>query len=294
MPDSRIVSGVSGDVRSAVEAEVEGAPYARRLGLALDAARPDGLRLTLPFQTENTNPGDVLHGGVAASVSAIGARAVARSAFESATAPLGVGQIQIAYLAAAKGETVVAEARLLRRGKTLCFVSVTTATEDGKPIAEALATVVLRPDAPAERAFPVAGDDGAADPGPMGPHVVKTPFMSRLGLRIENMQGGRSRIVLPATPENGDAQGRVHDGALLALLDTTGAMASWAETGPGAYRASTPSLQAQIVAPVPPGDLVAYGRLVQREGDCFWADVEVAGGGGEGVARGTVLYRIVP
>ena len=40
--------------------------------------------------------------------------------------------------------------------------------------------------------------------------------------------------------------------------------------------------------------LVAYGHVVQRDGDGFWSDVEVAGqGDGRVVARGTVLYRIV-
>ena len=86
----------------------------------------------------------------------------------------------------------------------------------------------------------------------------------------------------------------MHEGAVLALLDTTGAMAAWAETGPGPYKASTPALQAQILTTPPKQDLVAYGRVVQRDADGFWSDVEVAGqGDGRVVARGTVLYRIV-
>ena len=57
---------------------------------------------------------------------------------------------------------------------------------------------------------------------------------------------------------------------MLALLDTTGAMASWAETGPGPFKASTPSLQAQILSPPVEQDLVGYGWLVQRDGDVFY------------------------
>ena len=80
----------------------------------------------------------------------------------------------------------------------------------------------------------------------------------------------------------------------LALLDTTGAMASWAECGPGAYKASTTSMQMQVVAPPPKGDLVAYGRCVQRDNEVYWSDVEVADqASGQIAARGTVLYRIV-
>jgi acyl-coenzyme A thioesterase PaaI-like protein len=107
------------------------------------------------------------------------------------------------------------------------------------------------------------------------------------------MVDARSRIVLPDLPANRDRDGGVHEGALLALLDTTGAMAAWATTGPGPYKASTPSLQAGILSPVPAGDLCAFGRLVQRDGDAFWTAVEVADATGARIALGHVLYRIV-
>jgi uncharacterized protein (TIGR00369 family) len=124
--------------------------------------------------------------------------------------------------------------------------------------------------------------------------MARLPFMAARGIRVEHMAGGRSRVVMPISEANRDGSGGHHEGAVLALLDTTGAMASWAETGPGPFKASTPALQAQILAPAPDADLVAYGRLVQRDADAFWADVEVADAArGRVCARGTVLYRIV-
>jgi len=281
---------MSEDVRTWVERS----PYTQRLGLKLDRLDEESARLVLPFREENTNPGNVLHGGVVASLAAAGARTVTQAVLGAEAAPFHAAQIQVSYLAAAREEAVVAEARLLRRGKTLCFVEADVATEAGKPIAHASATVCGRSGGPAAALVAAEGDDGAADPGPMGPHVVKTPFMARLGLRVEHMMDSRSRIVLPGEARNTDLAGGVHEGALLALLDTAGAMASWATTGPGRYKASTPSLQAQLLAPPPPGDLVAYGQLLQRDGDVFWSAVEVAGADGRCVARGTVLYRIVP
>ena len=276
-----------------VREAIEGSPYARRLGVKLDRLGEDSARLVLPFQDENTNPGGVLHGGVAASLSALGATAVAHAVLGGEALPLHVAQIQVSYLAAAKREPVAAEARLLRRGKTLCFVAVEVATEEGKPIAQASATVRGRfGEAPASRE-PVPTTRDAGDPGPLGPHVVKTPFMARLGLRVEHMMDARSRLVLPGAPENTDGAGGIHPGALLALLDTTGAMAAWATTGPGPFKASTPSLQARVLAPPPPGDLVAHGRLVARDGDLFWTQVDVAASDGGRVAEGSVLYRIV-
>ena len=71
-------------------------------------------------------------------------------------------------------------------------------------------------------------------------------------------------------------------------------MASWAESGPGKYKASTASMQIQILGPAPKGDLVAYGRCIQNDNEIYWSDVEVASAAdGQVNARGTVLYRIV-
>jgi acyl-coenzyme A thioesterase PaaI-like protein len=81
---------------------------------------------------------------------------------------------------------------------------------------------------------------------------------------------------------------------VLALLDTTGAMAAWGAVGPGRFKASSAAIQAQILGPVAGEDLVGYGRVVQRDGELFWADVEIAAAaGGHLQARGTVVYRIV-
>jgi uncharacterized protein (TIGR00369 family) len=273
---------------------LEDSPYGRSLGWKLERLDAGSARLLLPFQEGNTNPGSVLHGGVAASLAAAGAHAVAQAVLGPQGAPFHLAQIQVSYLAAAKSEPVVAEARLLRGGKALCFVEVDVASAGGKPIAHASATVRGRFGAAPGALAAAERDEGGSDPGPLGPHVVKTPFMSRLGLRVEHMKDSRSRIVLPGLASNTELGGGIHEGALLALLDTTGAMAAWATTGPGRFKASTASLQAQIPAPPPAGDLVAFGRLLERDGDTFWTGVEVADVGGRCVARGSVLYRIVP
>jgi len=273
---------------------VEASPYTAALGMQLVSIAPEHATIALPFREANTNPGGALHGGCAASLASVGAQCVTRAALDPDTGPWHTASLQVSYLAAAIGEDVRAEARLLRRGKDMCFVETDVATADGKSIAHATALVRGRQGAGEASLYRAAGDDGGADPGPMGPHVVKAPYMAARGFVIEHMQVGRSRVVLPAREANADAAGGVHEGAVLALLDTTGAMAAWAETGPGPYKASTPSLQAQILAPAPAEDLVAYGRVVQRDGALFWADAEVAvRRDGRVVARGTVIYRIV-
>jgi uncharacterized protein (TIGR00369 family) len=278
------------DVRS----WIEDSPYSRFLGVQLEHFDGEGARLVLPYDDRNSNPGKALHGGCAASLGAIGGQALARAALGPDSGPWHTAQMQVSYLAAAIDEPVVAEARLLRRGKEICFVGVDVATAEGKPIASITTTVRGRFGAKPEATFRSTGDHGEADPGAMGPHIGKVPFIGNRGIAVEHMTGGTSRLVMPFQDSNGDASGGVHEGAVLALLDTTGAMASWAESGPGRYKASTPSIQVQILAPTPKTDLVAYGRCVQRDREIFWADVEVASAAdGHVTARGTVLYRIV-
>jgi uncharacterized protein (TIGR00369 family) len=273
---------------------VDASPYARQLGAELRELSGDRVRIALPFSERNANPGRALHGGCAASLAALGAQAVTRAALGPESGPWHLAELQVSYLAAAIGEDVRAEATLLRRGKALCFAEVDVATSAGKSIAHATAAVRARFAAPPATLPRAQGDDGAADPGRMGPHIEKLPFLEACGVRVEHMAGGRSRLTLPAAGANADADGGIAEGAVLALLDTTGAMAAWAETGPGNFQASTPALQAQLLAPPPAEDLVAFGRVVHRDGEIFWSDVEVAVAADlRLVARGTVLYRIV-
>jgi uncharacterized protein (TIGR00369 family) len=273
---------------------VEQSPYTRGLGVRLEEMDGAGARLHLPFAEANTNPGQVLHGGVAASLCAIGGQVVARARLGEASGPWHSAGLQVNYLAAAKAQDVVAVARLLREGKEVCFVEVDVATEDGKPIAHATAIVRARFGADPAELPASAGDHGGCDPGSMGPHIGRIPFMAGRGIVVEHMSGATSRLVMPLRDANADEAGGVHEGALLALLDTTGAMASWAVTGPGPFRASTPAMQAQVLAPTPAGDLVAYGRNAARDGGFFWSDAEVVrASDARVVARGTVVYRIL-
>jgi len=276
---------------------VEESPYSRFLGVDLDRLDESSARLVLPYQDANSNPGKALHGGCAASLGAIGGQILARAALGAESGPWHTAQMQVVYLAAAIGEEVIAEVKLLRRGKRLCFVRVEVQTGAGKPIASITTTVRGRFAATPAETFLTAGDpieEGQADPGPMGPHIGKVPFIGNRGISVEHMVGGRSRLVMPKSDANADLAGGVHEGAVLALLDTTGAMAAWAESGPGPYKASTTAMQLQNLGPATAADLVAYGRCVQRDGDTCWSDVEVAdASNGQVTARGTVLYRIL-
>lgn len=271
-------------------------PYLAELGVTVETTEPGFCRLRVPFKESNSNPGGVLHGGVAASVIDIGGLAVAEAALDAGAAPLHTTAIQISYLSAAIGVPIVAEARMLKQGRELCFVETKVTLEDGKPVAAGVSTVRGRFGQAPVRPVPSAGDDGTAGPGPMGENLAKrVPFIGRLGMQVENMSGGRARIAMPYQEFMADGAGGIHEGPILALLDTTGAMAAWAETGPGAYKASTVGIQAQFVDEAPAGgDLIAYGRLMHHDREIFWCDIEVARrDDGRVIARGSEVYRIV-
>ncbi len=275
---------------------VEQSAYARTLGVQAESITDKEAVLWLPFREGNSNPGGALHGGVYASLSIIGAHATARTALGEEIGPFHTVGVQINYLSAAINEGVTAHARLLKRGKELAFVEVTCTSEAGKDVAHASLMVRGRKgadtiDGPVCQSA-VAGDE----PGEMGPAITEmVPFIHERGIVIEHMAAGESRLLMPWIDNHGDAvSGGTHEGAALALLDTAGAMAGWAQVGPGPYKASTPTMQAQILAAPPRQDLIAYAKVAYQDNEILYSDVEVAGVDDQKVyARGCIPYRIV-
>jgi uncharacterized protein (TIGR00369 family) len=275
---------------------VEQSAYASTLGVEAAAISDSDAVLHLPFREGNSNPGGALHGGVYASLSIIGAHATARTALGADIGPFHTVAMQINYLSAAINEGVTATARLLKRGKELAFVEVTCTSEAGKDVAQA--NLMIRGRKGAEALIgplctsAVAGDE----PGEMGPAITDfVPFIKERGIVIEHMAAGEARLLMPWIDSHGDnSSGGTHEGAALALLDTAGAMAGWAQVGAGPYKASTPTMQAQVLVAPPAQDLIAYARVAYQDNEILYSDVEVAGKDDQRVyARGCIPYRIV-
>jgi uncharacterized protein (TIGR00369 family) len=272
---------------------VERSPYSRALGVELVESNEENCRLVLPYREENSNPGGVLHGGCAASLGLIGGHVVAHRALGEAAGTLQTASSHVSYLSAAIGEDVIATTVLTRKGKAASFAETSVTTRDGTPVSQ-VSTVLTRrsdDDAPALR-FATSRDEGA-DPGPLGAFVGTMPFTAARRMSVEHMAEGRSRLVMSLADANADLGGSFHEGALLALVDTTGAMAAWAVTGPGPFRASTVAIQSCMLTTARGDRLVGRGHVVHRAGELFWAAVEVADAGSERIAAtGTVVYRI--
>jgi uncharacterized protein (TIGR00369 family) len=265
--------------------------YADGLGVRVERAGDGAVRLHVPFRDANANPGGALHGGVAASLVAIGGA-------EAAGGQGAVVDATVHYLAAAIEEDVVADARVLRRGKELAFVAVDVATGAGKAIASGLVVWRGGDDGPADRQRLATAAATAASEARLPSFVrffTAAPFMSRLGIAARDVGDGTARAGLPWQAANAGATGALHPGAVAALVDTTGALASWSLVPlDPRNKASTPALHVAWHAAVRDEGVTASATVVRRTDELFQSTVAVHGDvSGRLVATGTVTYRIV-
>jgi len=281
-------------------ARVSGMPYCVRLGVVVERIALDRVRVRVPYKDENSNPGRALHGGVAAStIDIAGVLAAATGHVDGERFDAGTLDLTVDYLAAAIGEDIVAEAEVLRRGKELVYGDVAIRNDEGKWIARGLVTHRTLPKPPAvdparhllSRADAIA--EGGEVPK-LARAIVSVPFMASLGLAITHMHDGRAVVRMSRTREKTDGSGAIHEGALAALLDTTGAMASWSLAGLDLrYKASTVGIHVSFHAPAIE-DVVAEARTWRRNDEIFLNQVTVSGAESRRVvATGAVTYRIV-
>ncbi len=291
-----------------LRARFDGASYHRDVGMAVEHLGEGSVGVRVPFRKENSNPGDALHGGVYASVIGAAAELAAWSVIEPAPGfETGTLDLDVRYLAAAIGCDIVAGARVLRRGKELVHVEVDVTTSgvagvEAKPVAKGL--VLYRvfdpssaPGAADRRVSMTARPDDIADGDVIehGEMLVSTEFMARRGMRVRRMSEGRATLEMAGAEHNTDHDGRTHEGALAALIDSTGAMACWSVTGLDlTYKASTAGLYVSYHEPLRGEPALAGARLLRRNNEMFASEVIVCGADtGTVAATGSVTYRIV-
>src|SRR5579863_8320771 len=148
-------------------------PYCQFLGIARTTVEPGLARLELPFRDEVSNPGRQVHGGVVSSMLGIAGRVAALSQTEIES-PYSASTIElnVTYLSSAVGEDIVAEGKVLRRGKELSHVRTEVANREGKPLGVAM--VIFRTVAGSEAMPPPVERPPAAD------HELP-PFAKSLG-----------------------------------------------------------------------------------------------------------------
>lgn len=129
-----------------IAAFLEHSKFVRHLNVQLRVIEDDRALLALPFAEEVVTIGDVVHGGAVSALIDTAAMAAAWSAISyEGEPPKGttVG-LTVDFLAAARAQELLADARVLRRGSTLCFCEVkVNGADDGTLVATGLVTYKL-------------------------------------------------------------------------------------------------------------------------------------------------------
>lgn len=118
-------------------------PFVQHLGLTTEALGEGRARLSMPLPGHFTNSLGTAHGGVIMSLLDVALCTAARTLH-----PESVGVITIdlstSFIGGGKGAKLLAEARVLKDGRSLIFVEGEAMNEDGSLVAKAIATVRVR------------------------------------------------------------------------------------------------------------------------------------------------------
>ncbi len=120
---------------------IVGSPFGTLVGVEPEAIERDRVRLRLRFRPEVTTVGDVVHGGAIASLVDVAATAAVWSGADLERSQRGttVG-FALNFLAAGRGQDLVATAAVIQRGRSICVCEVDVRGTDGNPVARALVT----------------------------------------------------------------------------------------------------------------------------------------------------------
>ena len=129
---------------AAIEQSIVRSPFGSRLGATTEQAEADRVVVRLPWREDNVTVGDTVHGGAIASLIDIAATGAAWSGVDDPAGYRGttIG-LSISFLAAARATDLVAEARVRRRGKSVCFCDVSVRSDAGDEVASAQVTYKL-------------------------------------------------------------------------------------------------------------------------------------------------------
>jgi uncharacterized protein (TIGR00369 family) len=113
------------DFERIVHGAIGASPYGSKLGVAVEEVAADRVRMRLPWKPEHVTVGDMVHGGAIASLVDIAATGAAWATPDLAPGTRGttIG-FSISYLSAARACDLVADARVVQRGRSIVVIEV--------------------------------------------------------------------------------------------------------------------------------------------------------------------------
>jgi uncharacterized protein (TIGR00369 family) len=118
-------------------------PFSTLVGLQVEEVRQDYCRMRLPFRPELRTSGEVIHGGAIATLIDTAAVAAVWSDVDPRVTRGATASLTVNYLAAAQGVALIAEARVIRRGRSVAFVDVDVFSPTDERIAKGVVTYKL-------------------------------------------------------------------------------------------------------------------------------------------------------
>jgi uncharacterized protein (TIGR00369 family) len=271
--------------------------FAEWLGVTISEVAHDRAVLVLPYRPEHMNAIGVLNGGASASLVTMAGTLAAWTGVDLDADPqLSCVDLSVQYLAPAAEEDVVAEARVLRRGRGLVFLDVALRSPAGKPICQGLLSYQTSDYAgqtPRLRAQHVP----LPAPTPLTPptaHRLFRGYVRKLDITPLHQSPGRVRLHMPCTAMHVDERGQLHAGALASLVDIAAVTASWSlvPRREGA-RGSTIGMQVSYPSGAAAA-VVADAHVQQRSEELLFSTVHVTTAvSGQLVALGQVSYRLL-
>jgi uncharacterized protein (TIGR00369 family) len=127
----------------------------------------------------------------------------------------------------------------------------------------------------------------------MAQFLPQSPFVAKLGIVAEILDGDEVRLRMPWDPTNVTLGDMVHGGAIAALADVTVMAAAWAGVQAAeSLRGVTTSMAMQYLSPARATDLVGVGRVLRRGKTLVNCDVDVVTPEGEAVAKAIATYKV--
>jgi len=127
-------------------------PLAEKLGITSIEGADGTARVEMPYDATNTTTSDIVHGGAILSLADVAATASIWSTVEDPARYRGLTiDLSLSFIAAARSRDLVANARVIKRGRSICYSEVEVETSDGEIVAKAkVAYKLSKIESPAE------------------------------------------------------------------------------------------------------------------------------------------------
>lgn len=118
-------------------------PFVQHLGLTTESLGEGTARLSMPLPEHFTNSLGTAHGGVIMSLLDVALCTAARTLHPDSIGVITI-DLSTSFIGGGKGSKLVAEARVLKNGRSLIFVEGEAKNEDGSLVAKSIGTVRVR------------------------------------------------------------------------------------------------------------------------------------------------------